>query len=178
MGNSFANLFKTREYRILMIGLTGAGKSTIVYKLHIGDVPTTPGCIGFNVETTQYKNIHITSFEVGISQHNCKILWSHYFQDSDAVVFVVDSTDRDQLEEARTELHEILSHELLKNVSLLVLANKQDLPDAIPPAEMVTELALGKLGDRKWHVEGSCAVTGDGIFEGLDWLSFVNWSQK
>src|SRR6202044_2904207 len=97
MGNVFANLFKglfgKKEVRVLMVGLDAAGKTTILYKLKLGEVVQTIPTIGFNVETVEYKNISFTVWDV---RGQSKILlWKHYFQNTKGVIFVVDSTDRE-----------------------------------------------------------------------------------
>ena len=90
-----------------MVGLDNAGKTTLLYKLKLGEVVTTIPTIGFNVETVVYKHISFTVWDVG-GQTKIRALWQHYFQDSDAVIYVVDSSDRQRMTEARDELDSIL----------------------------------------------------------------------
>lgn len=88
------------------------------------------------------------------------------------MIFVVDSNDPRRLEEAREELTQVMSNDLLNNASLLVFANKQDLPQALPPAALIEQLGLNTtLRHRNWHIQGTNAVTGSGLYEGLDWLA-------
>src|SRR5262245_59972449 len=87
------------------------------------------------------------------------------------VIFVVDSNDRDRIEDAHQELMRMLNEEELRDACLLVFANKQDLPNALSVAEIVDKMHLSSLTSRKWHVQSSCATTGDGLYEGLEWLS-------
>ncbi|KAL2335704.1 hypothetical protein Fmac_016917 [Flemingia macrophylla] len=61
----FSRLFAKKEMRILMVGLDAAGKTTILYKLKLGEIVTTIPTIGFNVETVEYKNISFTVWDVG-----------------------------------------------------------------------------------------------------------------
>ena len=65
----------------------------------------------------------------------------------------------------------MLSDSELVNAVLLVYANKQDLPNAMPPGEVSDKLKLNTLNNRKWQVQGTSATRGDGLDEGLDWLS-------
>ncbi len=127
MGN-FASLFKRlltkREIRILMVGLDAAGKTTILYKLKFGGIVSTLPTIGFNVETVEYNNINFTVWDVG-GQDRIRPLWRHYYVNAQALIFVVDSNDRDRISEARDELHRMLSEDELKDAVLLVFANKQ-----------------------------------------------------
>jgi len=174
MGMFFTKLFdrltSKKESRILMVGLDAAGKTTILYKLKLGEVVTTIPTIGFNVETVEYKNISFTVWDVG-GQDKIRPLWRHYYQNTQGIIFVVDSNDRDRIPEAKAELDRMLSEEELRDAVLLVFANKQDLPKAMPVAKLTEELGLSGLRARTWHIQGCCATTGDGLYEGLDWLS-------
>jgi small GTP-binding protein len=156
--------------RILMVGLDAAGKTTILYKLKLGEVVTTIPTIGFNVETVEYKKISFTAWDVG-GRDKIRPLWRHYYQNTQALIMVVDSNDRDRIEAAKEELDRMLSEDELKNVLLLVMANKQDLPDAMPAADVADKLELSKLRNIRWHIQACAAQTGDGLYEGLDWLS-------
>ena len=111
------------------VGLDAAGKTTILYKLKLGEIVTTIPTIGFNVETVEYKNISFTVWDVG-GQDKIRPLWRHYFQNTQGLIFVVDSNDRDRVSEARDELHRMLNEDELRDAVLLVFANKQDLPNA------------------------------------------------
>eukprot|EP01086_Lenisia_limosa_P011391 TRINITY_DN371_c0_g1_i1.p1 TRINITY_DN371_c0_g1~~TRINITY_DN371_c0_g1_i1.p1 ORF type:complete len:188 (+),score=50.14 TRINITY_DN371_c0_g1_i1:23-565(+) len=174
MGLSFSRLwsrmFGKKEMRILMVGLDAAGKTTILYKLKLGEVMTTIPTIGFNVETVEYRNISFTVWDVG-GQDRIRPLWRHYFQNTHAVIFVVDSNDRDRLEEAKKELQKMLEEDELTDAVLLVFANKQDLPNSMTAAEISEKLSLHSMRQRNWYIQNTCAVSGDGLYEGLDWLS-------
>jgi ADP-ribosylation factor protein 1 len=163
-------LFGKQEMRILMVGLDAAGKTTILYKLKLGEVVTTIPTIGFNVETVEYKNISFTVWHVG-GQEKIRPLWRHYYQNTQGLIFVVDSNDRDRAEDAKAELDKLLSEDELREATLLVFANKQDLPRAMTPAEITDKLGLHSLRGREWFIQATCATTGDGLYEGLDWLS-------
>ncbi|KAB5556095.1 hypothetical protein DKX38_007004 [Salix brachista] len=205
----FSRLFAKKEMRILMVGLDAAGKTTILYKLKLGEIVTTIPTIGFNVETVEYKNISFTVWDVGGQDkdatqveleafvnpekttsmyvlidglvlasflppaHNIFIrpLWRHYFQNTQGLIFVVDSNDRDRVVEARDELHRMLNEDELRDAVLLVFANKQDLPNAMNAAEITDKLGLHSLRQRHWYIQSTCATSGEGLYEGLDWLS-------
>eukprot|EP01103_Thecamoeba_quadrilineata_P010429 TRINITY_DN2253_c0_g2_i1.p1 TRINITY_DN2253_c0_g2~~TRINITY_DN2253_c0_g2_i1.p1 ORF type:complete len:177 (-),score=33.65 TRINITY_DN2253_c0_g2_i1:84-614(-) len=171
MGSMFAKLFGgNKERRILMVGLDAAGKTTILYKLKLGEIVTTIPTIGFNVETVQYKKINFTVWDVG-GQDKIRPLWRHYFTNTQGLIFVVDSNDRDRISEASEELQKMLREEELREAVVLVFANKQDLPSAMSISEMTDKLGLHGLGGRKWYIQSTCATSGDGLYEGLDWLS-------
>ena len=85
-----------------MLGLDAAGKTTILYKLHIGEVLSTVPTIGFNVEKVQYKNVVFTVWDVG-GQQKLRPLWRYYFNNTDGLIYVVDSLDRERIEHAKSE---------------------------------------------------------------------------
>merc|ERR1739845_316040 len=137
MGSVFGKLFKgligKKEMRILMVGLDAAGKTTILYKLKLGEIVTTIPTIGFNVETVEYKNINFNVWDIG-GQDKIRPLWRYYFQGTQGLIFVIDSNDRDRIEEARGELMKMINEDEMRDAIVLVLANKQDLPNAMPAA--------------------------------------------
>lgn len=166
----FDKLSAKKDCRILMVGLDAAGKTTILYKLKLGEVVTTIPTIGFNVETVEYKNINFTVWDVG-GQDKIRPLWRHYYQNTQGLIFVVDSNDRDRVVEARDELNKMLSEDEMRDAILLVFANKQDLPNAMSAAEITDKLQLNSMRNRQWYIQSTCATSGDGIYEGFDWLS-------
>ncbi|KAJ8584777.1 ARF/SAR [Rhizopogon salebrosus TDB-379] len=165
-----AGLFGKKEMRILMVGLDAAGKTTILYKLKLGEIVTTIPTIGFNVETVEYKNISFTVWDVG-GQDKIRPLWRHYFQNTQGIIFVVDSNDRERVSEAREELQRMLNEDELRDALLLVFANKQDLPNAMNAAEITDKLGLQALKQRTWYIQAACATSGEGLYEGLEWLA-------
>merc|ERR1712141_491928 len=174
MGGSIASALSRmfsgmKDQRILMLGLDAAGKSTVLYKMHLGEVLATIPTIGFNVETVEYKNIKFTMWDVG-GQDKIRPLWRHYYIGTDALIWAVDSTDRTRMAESKEEMLEVLNSEDLREAKVLVYANKQDLPTALSVKEVAGELELHKLKNT-WHIQGSAAVNGDGLFEGLDSLT-------
>jgi small GTP-binding protein len=165
----FKKWFKNRETRCLMLGLDAAGKTTVLYKLKLGEHVTTIPTIGFNVETIEYKGFNMNVWDVG-GQDRIRALWRHYFHNTQGLIFVVDSNDIGRIDEARDELHKLLEEDELRDAILLVYANKQDLPNAVKPQELGNRLKLNSITNRAWQVQGTCATTGDGLYEGLDWL--------
>ena len=127
---------------------------------------------GFNVETVEYRNITFAVWDVG-GQTKVRPLWRHYYQNTQVLIFVVDSNDIDRMNTARDTLHRVLAEDELKDSALLVLANKQDLPDALTAAEISDKLQLETLNatERKWYIQACCAHSGAGLYEGLDWVT-------
>mmetsp|Transcript_19821 Transcript_19821/g.31047 ORF Transcript_19821/g.31047 Transcript_19821/m.31047 type:complete len:183 (-) Transcript_19821:40-588(-) len=170
LSSMLKNLFGKTEARILMVGLDAAGKTTILYKLKLGEIVTTIPTIGFNVETVEYKNLKFTVWDVG-GQDKLRPLWRHYFQNTNGVIFVIDSNDKERVVQARNELTKMLMEDELRDAVLLVFANKQDLPNAMTTAELTDKIGLHSLRQRSWYIQGCCATTGEGLYEGLDWLA-------
>ena len=125
--------------------------------------------VGFNVETVTYKNVKFNVWDVG-GQDKIRPLWRHYYTGTQGLVFVVDSQDRERIDEAKQELHRILSDREMKECLLLVFANKQDQPGAKGAGEISEALRLGELKDRNWSIVACSAVDGRGVDEGMDWL--------
>jgi len=174
MGGSVSKImgkiFGSKEMRLLMLGLDAAGKTTILYKLKLNqDVRTIP-TVGFNVETVTYKNVKFNVWDVG-GQDKIRPLWRHYFSGTQGLIFVIDSNDRARIDEARQELHRIILDREMGEALLLVFANKQDVAGAMTPQEVQERLKLSQLKDKIWYVVPSCATSGEGLFEGLGWLS-------
>eukprot|EP01018_Ginkgo_biloba_P005717 Gb_01290 [translate_table: standard] len=171
IGRFIENIFWGHlDARIVMLGLDAAGKTTILYKLKINEIVTTIPTIGFNVETVQYKNVNFTVWDIA-GQYRFQPLWKHYLVNTQGLIFVVDSNDRDRIPEARDELHRLLAEPDLRDAKVLVFANKSDLPKAVPMAELSEKLQLHVVKQQKWYIQSCCAVTGEGLYEGLDWLS-------
>eukprot|EP00756_Hemistasia_phaeocysticola_P039497 Hpha_TRINITY_DN16818_c0_g2::TRINITY_DN16818_c0_g2_i1::g.148339::m.148339/K07937/ARF1; ADP-ribosylation factor 1 len=116
-------------------------------------------------------------WDVG-GQDKLRPLWRHYFQNTNGVIFVVDSNDRDRVGQAKDELQKMLAEDELRDACLLVFANKQDLPNAMSTAEVTDKLGLHSMRQREWYIQGSCATTGEGLYEGLDWLAAACKKQK
>lgn len=173
MGLSLSSMFtflRARDVRVIMIGLDGAGKTTVLGRLKLGETQTTIPTIGFNVDTVEYKNLKLTMWDVG-GQFRLRSLWHHYYKNCDAVIFVVDTADRTRLAEAAEEMHRAVDHDELREASVLVFANKQDMPNAMSTSEVIEKFGLRRLTGRKWYVQGCTAHTGHGLWEGLDWLA-------
>ena len=166
----FAALSGDQEARILVLGLDNAGKTTILYRMQVGEVVSTIPTIGFNVETVTYKNIKFQVWDLG-GQTSIRPYWRCYYPNTQAVIYVVDSTDVDRIGTARAEFHAILEEEELKDAAVLVFANKQDLPGALDAAAVSEGLGLHAIKTRQWSIFRTSALKGEGLWEGMDWLA-------
>lgn len=158
------------ECKIVIVGLNNAGKTTILYKLHLGQVVLTQPTIGSNVEEVKHENVTFTAWDVG-GQENLRASWATYFEDTDAIVFVVDSNDQENMVLAKMELFNVVLHEDLKNACVLVLANKQDITGSRNSGEIAADLALHNIRTHEWHIQGCCALTGEGLHDGVEWIA-------
>ena len=162
--------------KVAIIGLDNAGKTTMLYRLKLGqEVVTTVPTIGFNMESVQCKGISFDCWDIG-GQERVRPLWRYYFQGINAVIFVIDSSDVERVPEARRELHKyVLLDESLRGAPILVFANKQDVvvPEPLSVAELSEELGLPLQSRHPIRVQGCSATGGEGILEGLMWLSQV-----
>lgn len=141
---------KEREMRILILGLDNAGKTTFVKHLKGEDVHTVSPTLGFDIDTMDFDGYRLNIWDVG-GQQTIRAYWRNYFEQTDGIIWVVDSADTMRLADCRKELEGLLKEERLAGASLLVLANKQDLAGALSPEGIVAELALNDVIGRKRH---------------------------
>jgi len=162
---------KKEPIRVCMLGLDAAGKTTVVQKLKLGQCSRTLPTIGFNVDTiTPCKGLTLTIWDIG-GQDKIRQLWKHYYTTTEGIIYIVDSADLTRFDEASMELRTIIREQDITKVPLVVLANKQDLPNAKPIKEIENLLELNSLPtDALWHIEGCCALKGDGLLEAFETL--------
>ncbi|NWX31100.1 ARL14 protein, partial [Notiomystis cincta] len=155
-----------KRANIVMLGLNSAGKSTLLYKLRYKDAFQTIPTVGFNVDMIEAgKDFTLTFWDVG-GQKKMREHWSSFLEDTDGLLYVVDSSDKQRLEESRREFGLILKNESIKNIPVVVLANKQDLPGALNAEEITRRFRMKKYcSDRNWYVQPCCAITGEGLAE-------------
>jgi ADP-ribosylation factor-like protein 2 len=152
---------KEREMRLLMLGLDNAGKTTVVKQLKGEEVRSVSPTLGFDICTMIYGEYTLNIWDVG-GQQTIRSYWRNYFEATDAIIWVVDSADVSRMEICRRELETVLQEERLAGASLLVLANKQDLPGALNGSQVAGLLRLdGSIGrKRHWRVFACSAVSG------------------
>ncbi|KAK3755616.1 hypothetical protein QZH41_017613, partial [Actinostola sp. cb2023] len=159
------------EMRAVALGLDGAGKTSILFKLKQDEFVSPITTIGFNVETVEYRSLKFTIWDVGGLQ-KLRPLWRHYYLNTQAVIFVIDSVNVERLSEAQDELAKLMAEKRLRDALLLILANKQDLPAALSVEALTERLSLHKLCcGRSWNIVACNAHSLTGLHEGLDWLA-------
>ncbi|CAE7868811.1 Arl2 [Symbiodinium sp. KB8] len=156
---------------MLILGLDNAGKTTIVKKFNGEDIDTISPTLGFQIKTLEYAGYKLNIWDVG-GQKTIRSYWRNYFEETDGLIWVVDSSDRRRLRDCKEELFKVLKQEKLAGASLLIFANKQDLEGALSCEEIATVLELEgeQFASRHWSITPCSAVTGDGLVTGVDWL--------
>lgn len=160
-----------KEIPILLVGLDNSGTTTLLYYLKHGRMMSTSPTIGFNVETIVRHGLLLTMWDVG-GQDKIRPLWNHYFDQSKGVIFVIDSEDEDRFEKARQELEALRNQKELQQCVWLVMINKQDRPQSYKASHVGQKLQCSQLfgHNAKFYLQGTSAVTGEGIEEGLKWF--------
>ncbi|XP_070263572.1 ADP-ribosylation factor-like protein 11 isoform X1 [Myotis yumanensis] len=158
------------EAQVVMMGLDSAGKTTLLYKLKGYQLVETLPTIGFNVEPLEAPGcMSLTLWDVG-GQAQLRASWKNYLEGADVLVYVLDSTDKARLPEAGAELAEVLDRPSMASVPFLVLANKQEMPGALPLLEIRDKLGLERFQGRCWELRACSALTGEGLPQALQSL--------
>ena len=172
-------LFQKDEYFVLILGLDNAGKSTYLeqtktqfcshYKgINLNKITTT---VGLNIGKIDIGNVRLNFWDLG-GQEELQSLWDKYYAESHAVIYMIDTSDEDRIEESMAAFEEMIINEALENVPLLMLGNKQDLDNCMSIATMKQHFknAAHKIGHRHCTVMGTSALKGSGVQEGIDWI--------
>lgn len=162
-----------QEFTIVLAGLASAGKTTLLNHLVQGEFGSFPATLGFDVDHFEYKGIAIRAFDLGGHEAYTESYWRELIPLADAIVFVIDASRPDSFEKSRTALDFCMRWKT-GNPSLLILANKQDLPAAVPMEDFILELGLDRLiyGLGGLHIAPSSAKTGEGIARAFNWLQY------
>ncbi|KAG5190717.1 ARL3, ARF-like ras superfamily GTPase [Tribonema minus] len=158
-----------QEARILVLGLDNAGKTTILKKLSEEDITSIMPTQGFNIKSLMHDEFKLNVWDIG-GQKSIRPYWRNYFDQTDALIYVIDSADKRRMEETGEELGQLLEEDKLSEVPVLIYANKQDLMSAMAPDEITEGLNLHTIRDRPWHIQGCSAKTGDGLQDGMEWI--------
>ncbi|KAL3776667.1 hypothetical protein ACHAW5_008698 [Stephanodiscus triporus] len=190
------------EARILVLGLDNSGKTSILKRLSNESIKEVMPTQGFNVKTLVQNSFKLNVWDIGErcwpwlqgelrlfgllhftflldigGQKAIRPYWRNYFDRTDALIYVIDSSDKRRMKETGAELDQLLSEEKLKGVPLMVFANKQDLLNALSLEEIRGTLRLKNISERKWTIQSCSSKTGEGIEEGFHWV-MANMRQK
>mmetsp|Transcript_29145 Transcript_29145/g.34346 ORF Transcript_29145/g.34346 Transcript_29145/m.34346 type:complete len:197 (+) Transcript_29145:17-607(+) len=173
LSESFGSRTRT-ECRVLVVGLDNSGKTSVINKINPGKEATnevTP-TVGLQVEEFAKGNLNFTVYDMS-GQSRYRDLWSRYYRDTQAIIFVVDSTDRIRMCVAKDELWTLLQDNDIRHrdIPILFFANKMDLSGAMDPVDITDSLELPDIENKSWQIQSSNALTGDGIEEGIEWLA-------
>lgn len=169
-------LKKKRKAKITWLGLDRAGKTTLIRRVSSGDFDDAlPRTMGMNVDKLVYEGdqtLELVSWDLGGQVYFRASLWTSYMENTNGIIFVVDTSDRSRFAEAKRELWEYaLGKQELAEVPILILANKQDLPGVADPGELATALGLNEVKRASFMIMPVSAKTGYNIKEALDWLA-------
>ena len=159
------------NFKILILGIQNAGKTTILYRLSIGQLVKTTPTIGSNVEEISYNNIKFQAWDLG-GQESMRSVWDLYYLNTDGIIYVIDSNDLETIEESKSQFKLVLQNESLKGAVILIFANKQDILTAKKVNELIEIYELDTIKDHIWHIQPCSAETGEGLLTGLKWLSW------
>ncbi|XP_071401561.1 ADP-ribosylation factor-like protein 3 [Centroberyx affinis] len=157
------------ELRILLLGLDNAGKTTLLKQLASEEVDTVTPTQGFNIKSITCHGMKLNVWDIG-GQRNIRTFWNKYLENTDLLIYVIDSTDKKRFEETGVELSELVEAENLQGVPVLVFANKQDVATATPASTVAEGLNLHTYRDRVWQIQACSAITGEGVQDGMNWI--------
>lgn len=158
-----------KEARILILGLDNSGKTTCLKALADEEISQVIPTQGFNVKSVVTNGFKLNVWDVG-GQKSIRPYWQNYFENTDALIYVVDSADRKRLEETALELGHLLEEDKLAGVPVMVFSNKCDLLNALSADEVAEELGLHMIRDRVWQIQACSAKTGEGLSQGIEWV--------
>ena len=157
------------NFKIIILGIQNAGKTTILYRLSLGQLIKTTPTIGSNVEEITYNNVKFQAWDLG-GQESARSVWDVYFLNADAIIYVIDSHD-ENYDESKNQFYKLLKNEMLKDAVILIFANKQDLSGSKNINEIINIYNLSEIKDHIWHIQPCSAQTGEGLIAGIKWLS-------
>lgn len=172
-------MFQRDDYFALILGLDNAGKTTFLEQtktkfnknfkaINPGKITTT---VGLNIGKIDLEGIRLNFWDLG-GQEELQSLWDKYYAESHAIIYVVDSSDTERIEESKQAFDQMMSNSSIGNIPLLLLANKQDLENCMSVSSVKNAFKENnhKIGRRDVKALGTSALRGDGLDEGIKWL--------
>ncbi|KAL7540186.1 hypothetical protein ACHAXR_009921 [Thalassiosira sp. AJA248-18] len=157
------------DARILVLGLDNSGKTTILKQLGNESINEVMPTQGFNVKSLVQNSFKLNVWDIG-GQKSIRPYWRNYFDRTDALIYVIDSSDSRRMEETSLELDQLLNEEKLNGVPLLIFANKQDLLNALSADEIRDGLNLKNVRQREWTIQACSSKSGEGLEDGFQWV--------
>ncbi|KAK9320494.1 ADP-ribosylation factor family-domain-containing protein [Lipomyces orientalis] len=162
---------KDKEMRLLMLGLDNSGKTTIVKQLLGEDVKSVSPTLGFNIKTVEWDGYKLNIWDVG-GQSSLRPFWRNYYEKTDAILWVVDASSLDRLQDCKVELDKVIQEDRLTGAGLLILVNKIDIisSDEIRKAvlDLVSDtLQIDQITNHNCTIMACSAYTGENLKEGL-----------
>lgn len=168
LNSTIVKWLRNRKTKLLMVGQSDSGKTTILNSLRYDEFIKEENCCFFHWKIFEYKNFSMKIFRIG-SGADCFSIYRSFFLDSDGVIFVIDSSDRNKIEEARDYLFRFDDDEALKNSVFLIFANKQDLENSMNSEKLQQKLEIKKIKHECKIVE-CCAYMKEDLYNGLQWI--------
>jgi len=169
-------VFTKDEFRVLILGVDKAGKTTLLEKLKSiylkgGGLPPdrVVPTVGLNIGRIEDANAKLVFWDLG-GQVGLRAIWEKYYEEAHAIMYVIDASTASSFEDAKSALEKVIRHEHLRGAPLLIVANKQDLPGVINDEELAKFLNLKELDERPYMFQAVSAYDGRGIKSGIDWL--------
>jgi len=158
-----------KEVRILLLGLDNAGKTSILKKLSDEEISHIMPTQGFNIKSISQDGFKLNVWDIG-GQQSIRTYWKDYFDNTDALIYVIDSADRRRVQETGVELNKLLEEQKLAAIPLLIFTHKQDLLNALTAKDLAETMQLHNIRDRQWQIQACSAKEGAGLKEGTEWL--------
>ena len=165
-----------KEPSILILGLDNAGKTTLLNYLTHEDNRDTKPTPGVNGKSIQCCGINLNVYDLG-GQKAIREYWKYYYENVDALIYVVDASDEARIAECNESFQELLKEEKLKNVPVLAFGNKADLKNCLGPDEIIEKLNMNDITGRDWSLYACSALKGTGVKDGIKW-NFEKLSEK
>lgn len=169
-------MFSMIEFHVLILGVHKAGKTSLLEKLkaiYLNSEGLPPDrivpTVGLNIGRIEVSNAKLVLWDLG-GQIGLRTIWEKYYEEAHAIVYMIDASCPSSFEDSKSALEKVLRHDDLRGAPLLILANKQDLPDAVSSEELARYLDLKELGERLYLFEAVSAHDGMGIKYAIEWL--------
>jgi GTP-binding protein SAR1 len=173
--NFFSNLlhklgFLNKTATVILLGLDNAGKSTLAYKLKTGKIIQLLPTQAAKEDSLQIADLTLTTIDLG-GHEAARHLWKKYTTLADGLIFMVDSADESRLDEAKQELHALLTIQGVYDIPVAIFANKQDIPGAFSSQQIIEALSLNSVAHTKYQLFCTSVVRGEGYTDGFNWLA-------